>query len=231
MSNTVLTSRSSVLALVTLGLAGALIGCDAKESAYYPPRTGYVAQPERVSASVETFSHRIALSPNQARLGREQIEAVNRFLVQTGEADGDHIEIRTSVTTRAGRHLAVAKDLRQSFMAGGYMPSRVQIVDVPGMGDEIAVQVQRYAVNLPECTGEVREPKGIQGWGSEPVGVRAFGCSNERNLGLMIADPRDLEGGRPLRASTGYRESDAVLRYRQDKVKELQKSQTSKKGE
>jgi pilus assembly protein CpaD len=223
--------RLSALPLLVLGPAIVLAGCDAKESAYYPPRTGYVTQPERVSTSLETFSHRLALTPAQARLGREQIESLNLFLARTGEANGDHIEIRTSLATRAGRHLAIAKDLRQSFIAAGYLPSRVEIMDVPGMGDEVAIHVQRYTVILPKCEQEIRDPGGIQSWGSEPVGVRALGCSNERNLGLMIADPRDLEGGRTLKASSGYREADAVLRYRQDKIKEIKKDQTSKKGD
>ena len=46
----------------------------------------------------------------------------------------------------------------------------------------------------------------------------------------MIADPRDLQGGRTLGAAKGYREVGAVQRYRTDKVKELE-AVSSKAGQ
>ena len=38
----------------------------------------------------------------------------------------------------------------------------------------------------------------------------------------MVADPADLQRGRPLGPADATREAEAIVRYRTDKVKELQ---------
>ena len=53
-----------------------------------------------------------------------------------------------------------------------------------------------------------------------------FGCSTIANLRLMVADPRDLEEGRPLTPAHGDAALGAVRRYTDDKVK-LQPRPTS----
>jgi pilus assembly protein CpaD len=41
-----------------------------------------------------------------------------------------------------------------------------------------------------------------------------MGCSNEINLGLMVADPNDLVRGRPLAPADAERSALAVQKYR-----------------
>ncbi|MBI1180455.1 MAG: hypothetical protein GC201_07835 [Alphaproteobacteria bacterium] len=219
--------RPALLPAIACGVGLVLAGCSGNER-YFPQRTGYIDQPQRNQVSLQTYSQRLRLDPMQTRLTREQVDALNTFLATNGQADGDHLEIRTAMATRNQRNAAVAADLRQSFLAGGYAPSKVELVDVPQDAAEIEVVINRYSVVLPDCTNDVRKPSGIQNMGSEPIGLRVFGCSTERDLGLMIADPRDLAGGQHTGPSPGYREADAVLRYRKGEVKELAKPSTSK---
>jgi pilus assembly protein CpaD len=225
-----MTVRAIPTLILGLLLPAALAACghDQAENTYFPPRHGYIDQPPRNQASLTTLSHRVPLDRVQTRLTRPQIESLNGFLVASGESDGDHVEIRLALAGAPPRNAAIADDLRRSFLSGGYAPSRVRVVETPGAADAVEVAILRYAVVLPDCSTEVRRPPGMHSWSDEPVGMRQFGCNNERNLGLMIADPRDLTGERETGPSPGYREADSVLRYRTDKVKELKDEMTTK---
>lgn len=54
-----------------------------------------------------------------------------------------------------------------------------------------------------------------------------FGCADTVNLGLMVANPRDLIDGRPLGASDGTVIAAGVNRYRTDKLKPLLETSTT----
>lgn len=229
MTRTLRISRSSARLVLVAGLSIlALSACDRTTNTYFPPRHGYLDITPRNEVSLATSQHRLDLDRVQTRLNRGQIDRLNLFLSDLGREEGDHIEIRTALTAGPQRNAAIADDLRRSFVGGGYAPSRIHVVEVPQMRDTVEVALLRYTVVLPDCSHEVSRLSGIQGWSDEPVGERALGCNNERNLGLMIADPRDLTGDRELDPSPGYRESDAVQRYRLDKIKEIERNQTSK---
>jgi len=47
------------------------------------------------------------------------------------------------------------------------------------------------------------------------------------NLGLMVAEPRDLERGRALAPADGVHAAEAVARYRTGKVYELKQETTN----
>lgn len=215
--------RSAGLAASVAGLLVA--GCSHETNTYLPPRNGYIDPPARASTTLTSLNFRIELGRGQTALTRAQIDSLNRFLASNGQADGDHVEIRTM--SGPLRNEAIADALRNSFVAGGYAPSRVEIVETPGQADVVEVTIQRYAVVLPDCASEVHRDPGIMQWSDEPVSTRKLGCSTEYNFGLMLADPRDLAGGRDLGPAVGYHEVGAVQRYRTDKVKELKDISTT----
>ncbi len=217
--------RTACLAAGILTLLVA--GCSHEKNTYLPPRDGYVVPPVRATASLTSLEFRMELGRGQTALTRAQIDGLNRFLASNGQADGDHIEIRTMVSGGPLRNATIADSLRGSFIAGGYAPSRVELIETPGHADVVEVTIQRYTVVLPDCSHEVSREPGIMQWSDEPVGSRKIGCSNEYDLGLMIADPRDLAGGRDIGEAPGYHEVGAVQRYRSDKVKELKDTSTS----
>jgi pilus biogenesis lipoprotein CpaD len=207
-----------------------LSGCNAKNT-YLPPRDGYIQPPQYVTASLTSLNYRMELGAGQTALTRAQIDGLNRFLATSGEADGDHIEIRTTSMAGPHRNGTVANALRASFVAGGYAPSRVELLDVPGYSDAVEVVIQRYSLQTPDCSSEISRDEMIQSWSDAPVNIRKLGCSNEQGFGMMVADPRDVANDRTLAPAPGYREVGAVQRYRTDKVKELKtfstKSQNS----
>ncbi|MFN3231538.1 MAG: CpaD family pilus assembly lipoprotein [Alphaproteobacteria bacterium] len=204
-------------------LLGALLaGCAGNDDGYFPPRDGYYDPPERTSVDVTQKDLRIDLAPGQADISGTQINELNRFLAASGKEYGDHIEIRTSLTRGLGENTSrtarIAGNLRSAFIRGGYLSSRVHLVDTPTSSDGLTVSIQRYQVVLPDCGIEAAKTR--EDWFNEPVGARPLGCSNERNLGLMIADPRDLVGNPVTGPATGIREAEAVGRYYRGEVKE-----------
>lgn len=218
--------RSICLAVGVVAGTALLAACGTNNN-YMPPRTGYIEVPPRTTTTLTSLNYRVELGRGQTALTRAQIDGLNRFLAANGETDGDHIEIRTAALAGPGRNAAIADALRGSFLAGGYAPSRVEIVEAAGYGDVVEVVIQRYAIILPDCSQDIERDAGMMEWSDEPVNIRKLGCSNEYNFGLMLADPRDLDGGRALGNAAGYREVGAVQRYRTDKVKELKDLSTT----
>ena len=56
---------------------------------------------------------------------------------------------------------------------------------------------------------------------------QAFGCSNANNLGVMVANPRDLVEGRTLEPADGEANARSVQRYRLGEITPLVEEETS----
>jgi pilus assembly protein CpaD len=83
----------------------------------------------------------------------------------------------------------------------------------------VEVVLERYLVTLPACPDWSRQ----SGTDFANLPHSNFGCATETNLGLMVAEPRDLVHGRPLAPADGIHQAEGVVRYRTGKVIELQK--------
>ncbi len=84
------------------------------------------------------------------------------------------------------------------------------------MNRRVEIATERHAVVPPDCPnwGDPRDPN----FANRPL--PNLGCATATNLGLMVAQPRDLIRGRELAPADGIRVAEAVARYRQDKVKQ-----------
>lgn len=81
---------------------------------------------------------------------------------------------------------------------------------------EVIVQALQYAVVPPEC-GDWSLPGGTS---HNDVTMSNLGCSNERALGLMVADPRDLVApDRGLAPMDGVTAVGSIERYRAGELK------------
>jgi pilus biogenesis lipoprotein CpaD len=79
--------------------------------------------------------------------------------------------------------------IRERLVAAGVPESSIRLVSVPQLpANVVTLRYERYNVVVPTC-GD---------WSSHPAGnplndVHSnFGCANQRNTGLMVADPADL---------------------------------------
>ena len=83
--------------------------------------------------------------------------------------------------------------------------------------NSLLVVVERYVVTPPDCPDWTKSPNGDH----ENAVTSNFGCANVTNLGLMVADPRDLVVGRDLGPADADYTSLAIQRYRAGKTAPL----------
>ena len=178
------------------------------------------------------FAHSISLAASQVRLDGNQNADLSIFLASIGRDRGDHYEIRTAYSTndqkKMGRNNQIARDLRRSFISQGVYADRIQLVHVPGHDDTLELVVRRYTVISPAC-GVVDMNRGND-WENEPTQTRKLGCSNAHNLGQMIADPRDLVGGRTFDSASGEREALGVRRHGEGTIPPLESDDVETTG-
>jgi pilus biogenesis lipoprotein CpaD len=170
------------------------------------------------------FAHSIGLDTGQVRLDGTQNADLSIFLAGIGRDRGDHYEIRTAYSTndqvQMGRNNEIARDLRSSFISQGVQADRIQLVHVPGHEDTLELVVRRYTVISPACG--VVDVDLRNDWRNEPTQTRKLGCSNAHNLGQMLADPRDLVGGRTMDSASGERETIGVRQHGEGTIPKIE---------
>lgn len=176
------------------------------------PVNDYTAAEADTRLAVTDASHRVTvrfirgsdrLAPGEARrlhdmIARGEIDGRDRVLVSPSGAPGI-----------AERRFAA---LHREFLHDGIVVAAQPLADVPR--DAALIEVGRYLVTLPRCPN----------W-SKPAAadftnmpLSNDGCATASNLSLMVANPADLAGGRPLSPGDGKPAAAAVERYLADKV-------------
>lgn len=90
-------------------------------------------------------------------------------------------------------------------------------------GSGIDIIIERYVVIPPSCANFAQSIGGAQ----QAHVYSNYGCADTANLGMMIANPRDLIVGRPLGDSDGTVIAAGVDRYRKDNIKPLMETSTN----
>ena len=145
----------------------------------------------------------------------------------SGHAD-DRASEAYNLDLSARRARAVAELIEDRGFAAGEITTMAfgeRAPAYPGTSDSarsrnrrVDIAVDGWTVGVAGCPDWRRDPGDTAM--NEPLGN--LGCANLVNLGLMVADPAALLRGRPLGPADGTREAEAVVRYRTDKVKDLQ---------
>ena len=90
-------------------------------------------------------------------------------------------------------------------------------------GSGVEIIVERYVVIPPSCA-DFSQPIGDARQAYSPSN---FACADTANLGMMIANPRDLIKGRPVGSADGTVMAAGINRYRTDKTKALMDTSTN----
>ncbi len=130
-------------------------------------------------------------------LAARRIDTVKRFLSRNGLDDG---RIHASAF---GERLPASPGSDERAWSRN---RRVEIV------------LDRYVVTPPACPDWSRR-SGLD-FANQPHSN--FGCATETNLGMMIANPKDLIKGRKLGSADGIHQAEGIVRYRQGQLIELQ---------
>jgi type IV pilus biogenesis protein CpaD/CtpE len=86
------------------------------------------------------------------------------------------------------------------------------------MNRRVEIILERHVVTLPACPDWSRQ-SGTD-FSNQPHSN--FGCATQSNLGMMVAEPKDLVSGRTLAPADGVHQAEGIVRYRTGKVVELQ---------
>ncbi|NJO36385.1 MAG: OmpA family protein [Rhizobiales bacterium] len=87
----------------------------------------------------------------------------------------------------------------------------------------VEIVLERYLVTPPACPDWSRR-SGVD-FANNPHSN--FGCATQTNLGLMVANPRDLVRGRELAPADAVHQANGIVRYREGEQPELQEERVN----
>lgn len=174
-----------------------------------------IPQPQLNQVPVQ---HTVVVTPT-GEVSETEREALAIFLRRNGIGPGNRVTLSSSLpadgdTEALGRRLAAVRSALASFgLSAATLP--------PGTGagaqhpsGTVTVTAHVLAVVPPTCPG-YNTPITLD---LEHRPVISPGCSNAANLGMMLANPADLQNGQALAPADGEATTLAIQRYRADKV-------------
>jgi pilus biogenesis lipoprotein CpaD len=197
------------------------------------------SSPKKLEVDRADYRHAIYFDTDQADITGVEQDRLLTFLSSVTPTAGDTIRLEGHADERATdlynlelaarRANAVADFLRRHGYQNVTVTSSSYGEAIPaaaGSGPEVWRQnrrvelvLERYLVTLPACPDWSRE----SGTDFANLPHSNFGCATEANLGLMVAEPRDLVRGRTLGPADGVHQAEGIVRYRTGKVIELRK--------
>ena len=220
-------NRMPLRELTVIGLAClAVVACSPKPGEFgdsFLPHAKWKQIPPTKENMVEvvTLRHMVAFTGGQPGLGLRESDALNDFI------HSNRINVRDQIFVQgaAGDSSRVAKGrvavVKNEFARRGLVAA--ESTASPGAGapayNEVAVLITRAVVIPPDCA--VPQPKPTL----RPE--QPWGCHVNAALGMMVANPQDLVEGREFGPGDAAQASGALRRYREDKIKEITKEDTT----
>ncbi len=196
-------------ALVSLSCLAFTTGCTSSGLSNF---TGVEAQNRNIVEMVRV-PYNMSFNANEASLSEAEIVKLNQFLRTSNITYGDEfsmdfpLENDGSLSEIDSRRLMYISSLLKD--SGLHMSEAITPYGMEPKNNTGRLLVSKYVVTPPEC-GDWRQPADPN-YDNAPLSN--LGCASQANLGLMVANPRDLitgqEGGKP----NAERTARAVERY------------------
>ena len=153
----------------------------------------------------------IAFAGGSDRLAPGEAARLDRLVLAGNIRPPDRVVIAAAGPPRLAEQRAAA--ISRELLRYGIVASTLTLDTVPA--NQAIVSVGRYAVTLPTC------PNWSQSLSYDFTNALTsnYGCANATNLGMMVASPADLAGGRPFTGPDAVPAISAVERYLTDRVK------------
>ena len=193
------------IALIT----GALQACDS------PGEWSPAEAPRQLRVDFQRLTHRAGFTPSSMQLGRSEQESLSAFLQAAQVATDDPVYLEATAGDRLGasRITTLSRDLTRQGYSVATLPAAPDAVPP----NSLLVVVERYVVTPPDCPNWTKSSSGDH----DNAPTSNFGCSNVTNLGLMVADPRDLVVARQLGPASAAQAGLAIQRYMAGKTSPL----------
>jgi pilus assembly protein CpaD len=151
----------------------------------------------------------LSFIPGSARLA--QPDVIRRLVTAGRIQPADRVTISAAGPARLAEQRAAV--ISRELLAYGIVADALPLETVPA--NHAIIGIGRYAVTLPPCPNWSESPN------AEYTNAHTsnWGCARAVNLGLMVASPADLIGGRTLTPTAGMPAVNAVQRYLNDRVK------------
>ena len=189
----------------SLAMALAVAGCAPGAAEYTKAEA-----PDRLQVEGGATTVAVAFAPGSSRLSAVSASELERLVASGTVRPPDRVWIAAagSPALAAAREAAVASEL----LRWGIVAEARSLPAVTP--DRAVVTIGRYAVSLPPCPNW-SQPRANDFTNAE---TSNFGCATAVNLGLMVASPADLVGGRQLAPADGKPAAAAIDRYLTDQV-------------
>jgi len=197
--------RTTLIAVLAVIVAG----CAQTVSDWTPAASTHDLQVKWV-----THEHSVSFNNRENLLTSTAARSLDRFLNEIDLRPSDRLFVdvgpQAGEVVDDGRVDAINQQLRH------YFPNAraTAITGVKGTNNQINLVVGRYVVLPPNCPDLSRPTAANPGNYTDSN----LGCSTQRNLGLMLADPGDLLRGRPLGPADGESLSRGIRNYRAGEV-------------
>jgi pilus assembly protein CpaD len=169
--------------------------------------------PKQLKLDSSTTQVDLRFAPGSAVLASADAAHLRRLAASGGIGPTDRVIVAAAGTPGlAQQRIASVSALLLHY---GIVPIAGRLAQLPP--EHAVVEVGRTLVTLPACPNWSK-PSGTD-FGNQPSSN--FGCANETNLGMMVANPSDLASGLPVGPSAGQPAVAAVDRYLNDKVTPL----------
>ena len=224
------------LAILALGMAA----CTPSERIGPNPDLGWLpaSSPKQLEVDRAEYRHAVYFATDRAEISANERDRLLTFLrtIQVRERDSLHLEGHADERATEVYNLDLAARRNASvetFLAEVGVGDLVRATAAfgekapaaPGTGPDawrqnrrVELILERHLVTLPACPDWSRR-SGLD-FDNQPLSN--LGCATQTNLGLMVAEPRDLVQGRSLGSADGIHQAEGVVRYRNGKVVELQ---------
>jgi pilus assembly protein CpaD len=222
---------ASILGLGLTACAPATMGPD--------PNLGWIeaGSPKTLEVDRAEYRHSVYFETDQARISGVEQDRLLAFLASVQPGSRDTLRLEGHADERATdlynvelagrRNESVNAFLREQGFDDLTLTSSAfgeAIPAVAGTGPaswqqnrRVELVLERYLVTLPPCPDWSRQT----GTDFANLPHSNFGCATQTNLGLMVAEPRDLVRGRGLAPADGVHQAEGIVRYRTGKVVEL----------
>jgi pilus assembly protein CpaD len=155
----------------------------------------------------------LSFARGSARLSAAQAGRLGQLVRYGAIRSADRVEIAAAGSEGLARARVGA--ISEALLRYGIVATAHRLPGVPP--NRAVVAIGRYAVTLPPCPNWSRSP--AVDFTNELSSN--FGCADAVNLGMIVASPADLAGGRTLGPSLGRPEVAAVERYENDLIPPL----------
>jgi len=171
--------------------------------------------PHQLRVDFQRLTHATTFPTGSAQIAPGERDSLLGFLrtAEVSPSDTIYLESADEDKLSGTRVGALVRDLSRKGYSVATLPAARDAVPA----NSLLVVVERYVVTPPDCPNWTKSPNGDH----ENAVSSNFGCANVTNLGLMIADPRDLVVGRDLGPADAENTSLAIQRYHAGKTSPL----------